>query len=106
MQVDSVFWLLDSFDPLDPEDVLVEGWFELVFRNQSPERLALRYELRFFDADFFLVDRFIPFGQPLVLEPGQIQRVRDIFTIRAGPIRDLPLINLLQIAGTISRPAQ
>ena len=106
VRVDSVFWDLDFIDPLDPEDVIVEGHFGLFVRNRAQEALTIRYELRFFDDDFFLVDRFIPFGQPLILEAGQLRTVTDTFTIRAGPIRELPLINLMQVAGTIQRPTQ
>ena len=47
------------------------GPFRIEFRNTSDEPLQMRYDLRFFDEDGFLIDWFIPFGQPVVFAAGQ-----------------------------------
>ena len=97
--VDSAFWnpaaLLLTGDAAVLE---VEGPFSILFRNVAEEPLEMRYDLRFLDVDGFLVDRFIPFGQP-VLEEG-------IFVVRTTP--DIGRFGLLtmQIAARLVRPEQ
>ena len=47
-----------------------EGGFSGVFRNVDTTEVWVRYDLRFFDREEFLIDAFIPFGQPVVLAGG------------------------------------
>ena len=84
VQVDSVGWNWFFLDPFAPVGVKVGGSFRFNFTNSVDQDLSLRYELRFFDSDEFLVDIFFPFGQPLVLEPGQTRRLGDNFEINAS----------------------
>ncbi|MDA0335530.1 MAG: hypothetical protein O2782_10220 [bacterium] len=84
--VDSVFWnpavLLPTGDPAVLE---VEGPFAIRLRNLGETVLELRYDLRFLDDGGFLVDRFIPFGQPVLLPPGQARLQQGTFVIRSPP---------------------
>ena len=84
--VDSVFWnpavLLPTGDDMVFE---VEGPFAIRLRNLGETALELRYDLRFLDDGGFLVDRFIPFGQPVALPAGQDQLQQGTFIIRSPP---------------------
>ena len=97
--VDSAFWnpaaLLLTGDAAVLE---VEGPFSILFRNVAEEPLEMRYDLRFLDVDGFLVERFIPFGQPVLGE--------GIFVVRTTP--DIGRFGLLtmQIAARLVRPEQ
>ena len=63
--------------------VEIEGPFRFRLRNAALQGLSLRYDLRFLDVDRFLVDRFIPFGQPLLLGEGEAKLAQGTFVIRA-----------------------
>lgn len=67
----------------DARIVEIEGPYRFRLRSAAPQGLSLRYDLRFFDVDRFLVDRFIPFGQPLLLGAGQATLAQGTFAIRA-----------------------
>ena len=95
--VDSVYGDPGLFDFTIPDAVEIGGTFRISFRNLGEEPLQIRYELRFFDADTFLIDNFIPFGQPLRLEPGQVREIKGEFLIRAGPIEELEFPALMQV---------
>jgi hypothetical protein len=84
--VDSVFWNPAALLPTGDASVFeVEGPFLILLRNTATESLQMRYDLRFLDEDDFLVDRFIPFGQPVVLAGGQSARLEGRFVIRSTP---------------------
>lgn len=97
VQVDSVRWGLGLFNFTVPEAVEIDGSFRIFFRNRADQALEIRYELHFFAADTFLIDRFIPFGQPLRLEPGQVQEAAGEFIIRIGAVEDLRLITIMRV---------
>ena len=105
--VDSAFWnpaaLLLTGDAAVLE---VEGPFSILFRNVAEEPLEMRYDLRFLDVDGVLEDRFIPFGQPVLLAAGQPVLEEGIFVVRTTP--DIGRFGLLtmQIAARLVRPEQ
>jgi hypothetical protein len=69
--VDSVRWNPAAFDFPTPGLLEVTGLYEIHFRSVWDEKLEMSYDLRFLDRDGFLFDQFIPFGLPVVFEPGQ-----------------------------------
>jgi hypothetical protein len=103
--VDSVFWNPAALLPTgDPSSFEVEGLFLILLHNTATESLQMRYDLRFLDEDDFLVDRFIPFGQPVLLAAGQSSRLEGRFVIRSTP--DIGRFGLLtmRIAVRLTRP--
>ena len=85
--VDSVRWNPVVFDFLVSGALEVIGPFEIHFRSVVDEALEMSYDLRFFDRDGFLFDRFIPFGLPVVFEPGQALIETGEFEIRSAQMR-------------------
>ncbi len=63
----------------------MEGPFRIVFRNTSDQPLQMRYDLRFFEEGGFLVDWFIPFGQPVVFAAGESRVQEGTFLVRTTP---------------------
>ena len=104
--VDSLAW--QPFLPLPGVGGTVEfeGVFIAVFRNVGEETVWVRYDLRFFDREEFLVDAFIPFGQPVVLDGGEVERVEGEFRIRAGDPRDFERLSLMRLVARIRWPEE
>ena len=105
--VDSAFWNPAALLLTGDDAVLeVEGPFSILFRNTGEELLEMRYDLRFLAVDGFLVDNFIPFGQPVRLAAGQQVLQEGTFVIRSTP--DIGRFGLLtmRIAARIALPEQ
>ena len=84
--VDSASWFPAALLPTGNEnDVEVEGPFRIVFRNTAEQPLQMRYDLRFFEEGRFLVDWFIPFGQPVVFGAGESRVEEGTFLVRTTP---------------------
>ncbi|HCL30895.1 MAG TPA: hypothetical protein DIC52_21005 [Candidatus Latescibacteria bacterium] len=84
--IDSVFWNPAALLPTGDDAVVeVEGPYLILFRNTGEQALEMRYDLRFLEEGGFLVDRFIPFGQPVRLAAGQQTRQEGRFVIRSSP---------------------
>ncbi len=86
------------------ETVEFEGVFAAVFRNVGETTVWVRYDLRFFDQEEFLIDAFIPLGQPVVLSAGEEQRVEGDFLIRTDDPRDFDRLSLMRLVARIRRP--
>jgi hypothetical protein len=102
VRVDSVYWELGRLDFTVSEAVEIEGRAQVFFRNLAQQAVEIRYELRFFDEDLFLVDRFIPFGQPLRLEAGQAEAAAGAFFVRLGAIEDLRFLTTMRVVARIA----
>ena len=104
--VDSVSWEPLTLNTIVPGELEVVGIYAIYFRNATDQSLQLTYDLRFLDVDGFLVDRFIPFGQPVLLAAGQPVLGEGIFVVRTTP--DIGRFGLLtmQIAARLVRPEQ
>ena len=84
--VDSASWFPAALLATGNEnDVEVEGPFRIVFRNTADQPLRMRYDLRFFEEGGFLIDWFIPFGQPVVFAAGQAIVEEGTFLVRTTP---------------------
>ena len=103
--VDSLRWM--PFLPMQGfGGVEFEGVFVAEFRNIGEERVWVRYDLRFFDQEDFLVDAFIPFGQPVKLEVGEKKRVEGEFRIRAEDPRDFERLSLMRLVTRVRWPEE
>ncbi len=103
VRVDSAFWQPNLFAAGSGEDLEVDGSFRVTFRNLTDLGLVVRYDLRFLDRDEFLIDLFIPFGQPLILEAGGTQEVEGTFSIRIRDERDIELIAIMRIVAKVAK---
>ncbi len=83
-----------------------EGGFSGVFRNVGTTEVWVRYDLRFFDREEFLIDAFIPFGQPVVLAGGETAKVAGEFRIRSEDPRDFERLSLMRLVARIRWPEQ
>ena len=85
--VDSVFWqpLTAAFDATGTLEI--DGLYRIEFRSTAERPLELRYDLRFLDDQGFLLDNFIPFGLPVVLQAEEAKLEIGEFVIRSGDIR-------------------
>ena len=101
VQVDTVYWEPGLFNFTVPDSGAFDGRFGIVFRNLGDRGLDIRFELLFFDVDTFLIDRYVPLGQPVRLEPEQTRDVRGDFVIRAPDVRDLELLATMQVKAGI-----
>ena len=81
-----------------------EGVFAAVFSNVGTATVWVRYDLRFFDPEEFLIDAFIPLGQPVVLTAGETRRVAGDFLIRTDDPRDFERLALLRLVARVRRP--
>ena len=104
--IDSLSWW-----PLLPrlalgETAEFEGVFAAVFRNVGAATVSVRYDLRFFDREEFLIDAFIPLGQPVVLSTGEAHRVEGDFLIRTDDPRDFERLALMRLVARIRRPEE
>ena len=102
--IDSLTWW-----PLLPRPGLggtaeFEGVFVAVFRNVGAAAVWVRYDLRFFDREEFLIDAFIPLGQPVVLNAGAARRVEGDFLIRTDDPRDFERLALMRLVARVRRP--
>jgi len=104
VRVDSVAWLpvfVEFEYDIAPQEL--EGNFAARFANLTDLRLQVRYDLRFYDRDGILIDDFIPFGQPVVLEPRQVRWVDGFFLLRADDPRDLEWVDTMQLVARVMR---
>ena len=106
VSIDSLTWL-----PFLPQPGLgtiaeFEGIFTAVFSNVGEETVWVRYDLRFFDQEEFLIDAFIPFGQPVILSAGETRRVEGDFLIRTDDPRDFYRLALMRLVARIRRPEE
>ena len=106
VRVDSAFWQTNLFAVGSGENLEVDGSFRVTFRNLTDLGLEVRYDLRFLDRDEFLIDLFIPFGQPLLLEAGAAQEVEGTFSIRIRDERDIELIAIMRIVAKVLKREQ
>ena len=104
VRVDSVAWLpvfVEFGYDIAPQEL--EGSFAAHFANLTDRQLQVRYDLRFYDRDGILIDDFIPFGQPVVLEPGQVRRVEGFFLLRSSDPRELEWVETMQLVAEVMR---
>ena len=101
VRVDSVYWELGRPNFTMPEAVEIEGRAHVFFRNLTQQAVEIRYDLRFFDEDLFLVDHFIPFGQPVLLGAGATAVESSAFFVRLGPAAELRLITTMRVVARI-----
>ena len=104
--IDSLTWWPFFPQPGFGETAEVEGVFVAVFRNVGADTVWVRYDLRFFDWEEFLIDAFIPLGQPVVLSAGEEQRVEGDFLIRTDDPRDFGRLALMRLVARIRRPEE
>ena len=102
--IDSLTWWPFLPQPGFGETAEVEGAFVAVFRNVGEATVWVRYDLRFFDSEEFLIDAFIPFGQPVVLSAGEVRRVEGEFLIRTDDPRDFERLALMRLMARIRHP--
>ncbi len=102
--IDSLTWLPFFLEPGLGTTAEFEGIFVAVFRNVSDATVWVRYDLRFFDQEEFLIDAFIPLGQPVVLSAGETRRVEGDFLIRTNDPRDFERLALMRLVARIRRP--
>ena len=101
VRVDTVYWKPGFFNFMVPDMVELNGQFGIVFGNLGDQALEIRYELLFFDLDTFLIDRYIPLGQPVRLDSQQTRDVQGEYVIQAPDIRDLELLATMQVKAGI-----
>ena len=103
VRVDSAFWQPGIFAVGSEDKLEVDGRFRIIFRNLTDLELEVRYDLRFLDRDEFLIDLFIPFGQPLVLGAGAAREVQGTFSIRIREEREIDLIAIMRIVAKVAK---
>ncbi|MYA24037.1 MAG: hypothetical protein F4Z30_15205 [Gemmatimonadetes bacterium] len=104
--IDSLTWLPFFPEPGFGGTAEFEGIFVAVFRNVGEVTVWVRYDLRFFDQEEFLIDAFIPIGQPVVLSAGETRRVEGDFLIRTDDPRDFERLALMRLVARIRRPEE
>ena len=104
VSIDSLTWLPFLPQPGFGTTAEFEGVFAAVFRNVGEVTVWVRYDLRFFDQGEFLIDAFIPTGQPVVLNAGETRRVEGDFLIRTNDPRDFERLALMRLVARIRRP--
>ena len=99
--VDSVFWrpLTAAFDASG--DLDIDGLYRIQFRSTAERPLELRYDLRFLDEQGFLLDNFIPFGLPVVLQAREAKLEIGEFVILSGDIRSIYDVVTMRIVARI-----
>ena len=99
--VDSVFWqpLTAAYDATG--DLEIDGLYRIEFRSTAERPLELRYDLRFLDEQGFLLDNFIPFGLPVVLQAEEAKLEIGEFVIRSGDIRSIYDVVTMRIVARI-----
>ena len=106
VSIDSLTWWPFLPQPGFGGTAEVEGVFVAVFRNVGADTVWVRYDLRFFDQEGFLIDAYIPLGQPIVLSAGEEQRVEGDFLIRTDDPRDFGRLALMRLVARIRRPEE
>ena len=106
VSIDSLTWWPFLPQPGFGGTAEVEGVFVAVFRNVGADTVWVRYDLRFFDQEEFLIDAFIPLGQPVVLIAGETRRVEGDFLIRTDDPRDFERLALMRLVARIRRPEE
>ena len=106
MSIDSLTWLPFLPQPGLGTTAEFEGVFAAVFSNVGEETVWVRYDLRFFDQEEFLIDAFIPIGQPVILSARETQRVEGDFLIRTDDPRDFERLALMRLVARIKRPEE
>ena len=106
VSIDSLTWWPFLPQPGFGGTAEVEGVFVAVFRNVGADTVWVRYDLRFFDQEEFLIDAYIPLGQPIVLIAGEEQRVEGDFLIRTDDPRDFERLALMRLVARIRRPEE
>jgi hypothetical protein len=102
VQVDSLSWrpvFLEFENELADQEL--EGIFAVVFTNLTDLELQLRYDLRFYDRDGFLIDAFIPFGQPVELAAHQVRKIEGRFFLRADDPREFQWLAIMRLVARI-----
>ena len=103
--IDSVSWLPVFVGAgYDVNPGRTEGTFAARFVNLTGRRVQLRYELRFYDADAFLMDAFFPFGQPVLLERHETRWIRGDFTLDLSS-DDALWLTTMELAARVTAPA-
>ena len=106
VSIDSLSWWPFFPQPGLGSTAELEGVFVAVFRNVGESTVWVRYDLRFFDQEEFLIDAFIPLGQPVVLSAGETRRVEGDFLIRTDDPRDFERLALMRLVARIRRPEE
>ena len=106
VSIDSLTWWPFLPQPGFGGTAEVEGVFVAVFRNVGADTVWVRYDLRFFDQEEFLIDAYIPLGQPVVLSAGEERRVEGDFLIRTDDPRDFERLALMRLVARIRRPEE
>ena len=106
VSIDSLTWWPFLPQPGFGGTAEVEGVFVAVFRNVGADAVWVRYDLRFFDQEEFLIDAYIPLGQPVVLSAGEERRVEGDFLIRTDDPRDFERLALMKLVARIRRPEE
>ena len=106
VSIDSLTWWPFLPEPGFGTIAEFEGAFAAVFRNVGDATVWVRYDLRFFDQEEFLIDAFIPFGQPVILSAGKTRRVEGDFLIRTDDPRDFERLALMRLVARIRRPEE
>ena len=104
VSIDSLTWLPFFPEPGFGGTAEFEGIFAAVFSNVGDATVWVRYDLRFFDQEEFLIDAFIPLGQPVVLSAGETRRVEGDFLIRTDDPRDFERLALMRLVARIRHP--
>ncbi len=104
VSIDSLTWLPFLPEPGFGTTAEFEGIFAAVFRNVGEATVWVRYDLRFFDQEGFLIDAFIPIGQPIVLSAGETRRVEGDFLIRTDDPRNFERLALMRLVARIRHP--
>ena len=105
VRIDSLAWRPTFLDfGFEEELQEFEGTFDARFANLTDQPLQIRYDLRFYDRYDDLVDDFIPFGQPVRLDPHQVRRVESDFFLRAGDPRDLEQLTTMRLFARVMKP--
>lgn len=104
VRIDSLVWR--PFPPelgFENEIQAIEGIFSALFTNLTDQNLEVRYDLRFYDREDFLVDAFIPFGQPVRLSSRQTLPVEGTFRIRSTDPRDLERLAMMRLFAKVAK---
>lgn len=102
VSADSIRWEVLALGITEDDELVIDGSYFIVFRSAADRAVELRYDLRFMDVDGFFVDRFIPFGLPVRLAPGQSRLEEGDFTIRSGDLRRVDYLTTLRIVATLA----
>ena len=104
--IDSLEWVPFLPMPLSNGTFEIAGGFAAVFHNGGPNPVGVRYELRFFDDEDTLVDAFIPFGQTILLEPGQRRIAQGEFILRTGDLYQTKHLSHMQLVARVRHPEE